>query len=587
MKKLSRVLITDCGSTTTKALLFERVNGELRHTFRGESATTVEAPIADVTVGAFNAFRELEELSGYKLINDNGSLEVDKYLSTSSAGGGLQMVVLGMVKEMTAASAARAALGAGALVLDVFTHDDPRSESEIVRAIKQLKPDIILLAGGVDGGAKAPILESAEILIAASPRPRFGDTLKTPVIFAGNKDVAKEVTALLEERFAVTVLPNIRPTLEEEHLKPARDGVHELFLSHVMSHSPGYDKLLKMTSLPIVPTPAAVGYMVLHAAKKFEANILCVDIGGATTDVFSCFGSKSFDSKKVSHFNRTVSANLGMSYSIGNVLLESGIENILRWLKEENLGEEINREGAIDHIRNKMIRPTTMPHTLYDLKLEQAVCREALRLSFNHHIALSGELVGVKKARFLGDVFRQGGTTPPMSASSFDMVIGSGGVLSHAPNRLDSALMLLEGMNLQGVFELVVDSIFMLPHLGALLELDTEGAHNILEKDCLIRIALGVVPINREANIKELGYGVKKSRAHKQSKSKICTIAINEDQKIICYSGDLQMIPLTPGITYSVTITPEDSEVDFGHGKGVEVRIERLNVSCGIIFDGR
>ena len=126
LDKIHVILATDCGSTTTKAILIEKVDGVFRQTFRGEAPTTVEEPVADVTVGVINAATEVGELAGRKLVNEQGELirpardgeGCDIYISTSSAGGGLQMMVAGIVREMTAASAKRAALGAGAIVME-------------------------------------------------------------------------------------------------------------------------------------------------------------------------------------------------------------------------------------------------------------------------------------------------------------------------------------------------------------------------------------------------------------------------------------------------------------------------------------
>ena len=141
-----RIVATDCGSTTTKAILIEEKDGVFRQTFRGEAPTTVEEPFADVTLGVANSVTELQELSGYKLIADDGTIirrksaadadGCDLYISTSSAGGGLQMMVAGVVREMTAESAKRAALGAGAIVMDTIASNDRRKPHEQIQRIR-------------------------------------------------------------------------------------------------------------------------------------------------------------------------------------------------------------------------------------------------------------------------------------------------------------------------------------------------------------------------------------------------------------------------------------------------------------------
>ena len=435
------VLATDCGSTTTKAVLFEKTTEGWRQTFRGEAPTTVEKPVADVTIGVANATREVEELSNRKILRDdyqtaeNPFLErnsngegIDIYISTSSAGGGLQMVVAGVVGSMTTASAERAALGAGAIVMDAISVDDGRQQYERVQKIRHLRPDIVLLTGGTDGGTVEHPVELAETILQADPRPRFGETLKLPVIYAANNSARSQATEILEKHFDVTIIENVRPELGRENLSPARDAIHELFLNHVMSHAPGYSKLLGYSSIPIIPTPAGVGYMVQNAANENNLQIIAVDIGGATTDIFSVFSSNSETFTPV--FNRTVSANLGMSYSVANVLIEAGEENIRRWLPFE-----ISEADLRDRLRNKMIRPTSIPQTKEDLIVEQAVSREALRLAFSHHRRLAVGLKGEQKRRTIGELFGKKDEGELIDMLARDLRIGSGGVLSHAPDR--------------------------------------------------------------------------------------------------------------------------------------------------------
>ena len=148
---LKSILATDCGSTTTKAILIELVDDEYRLRFRGEAPTTVEAPFEDVTRGVLNAVMEVEEISNRTLLDGDqiitpqkGNKGVDIYVSTSSAGGGLQMMVAGVVKSMSGESAERAALGAGSIVMDVLASNDGRKPHEKITRIRQLRPDMIL-----------------------------------------------------------------------------------------------------------------------------------------------------------------------------------------------------------------------------------------------------------------------------------------------------------------------------------------------------------------------------------------------------------------------------------------------------------
>jgi uncharacterized protein (TIGR01319 family) len=562
MAEVRSILATDCGSTTTKAILIEKRGEEYRLVNRGEAPTTVEAPFDDVTIGVLNATRELEDLTGRQLIHDGKILTpqldekrgVDLYLSTSSAGGGLQMMVMGVVRQMSAESAQRAALGAGAIIMDVIAIDDGRKDYQKIQRLRELRPDIVLLSGGTDGGTITHLVELAELLIAADPRPRFG-TMNLPVIFAGNKDARDEIRHLLGERFDLRIVDNLRPDLDRENLGPAREAIHELFLEHVMQQAPGYSKLMTWTSADIMSTPNAVGKIMVTIAEQRGINILGVDIGGATTDVFSVFDG---------NYTRTVSANLGMSYSICNVMLEAGIQNIRRWLPFD-----IEEYEVRNRLRNKMIRPTTIPQTYEDLLLEQAVSREALRLAFIHHKQLARGLKGVQQQRTIGEALDQAETGKTLvQMMALDMIIGSGGVLSHAPKRAQSALMMMDAYQPEGVTMLAVDSIFMMPQLGVLSTVHPEAAAQVFDRDCLIRLGSCVAPV---------GQG--------KEGEPCLTIDYNGKSETFRY-GELRVLPMGVGEALQATIKPARG-FDVGAGKGRPVEATLEGGVVGIVVDTR
>jgi uncharacterized protein (TIGR01319 family) len=573
-ESIRSILATDCGSTTTKAILIERGAEGYRLVTRGEAPTTVEAPFEDVTRGVLNAVREVEELRGRKLLDgdriltpQSGDDGVDLYLSTSSAGGGLQMMVSGLVLQMTGESAQRAALGAGAIVMDVIALNDGRRAHEKVRRLRQLRPDMILISGGTDGGDVKRVTEMAEIIAAADPRARLGAGYELPVIFAGNQSAAANVTACLGSKTALSVVPNLRPSLEREHLGPARDAIHELFMEHVMAHAPGYKKLMTWSPVPIMPTPGAVGLIIEKVAKRDRLAVVGVDIGGATTDVFSVFRVPgAADGATV--FNRTVSANLGMSYSVSNVMAEAGIANILRWVPFA-----VDEVELRNRIKNKMIRPTTIPQTLEDLVIEQAISREALRLSFEQHKALAVGLKGKQTARDISDVLDQTASGSSLvDLVDLGLLVGSGGVLSHAPRRAQAMLMMIDAFLPEGITELAVDSIFMTPQLGVLSTVHETAATQVFERDCLVILGPCVAPIG---SAKPGAPCVTVEWAPESGAPSRHTVAF----------GTLLRVP-TAGERGKLTATPERG-FDLGAGKGKPVaRTVRAGV-VGLVVDAR
>ena len=561
------ILATDCGSTTTKCILIEKqASGEYRLVVRGEAPTTVEAPFDDVTVGVTNAVREVEELSGKTILGTDGKIMtpaldnktgVDLYLSTSSAGGGLQMTVAGVVKEMSAESAERAALGAGAIIMDVVAINDGRKDYQKVERIRALRPDMILMSGGTDDGNIIPqVQEIAELIRSADPKPRLGIGLKLPVIFAGAVTMRTPVQDTLKDVVDMRIVPNLRPSMENENLFPAREAIHELFLEHVMQQAPGYAKLTTWTSAGVMSTPNAVGKIMETIAREQKINVLGVDIGGATTDVFSVFNGV---------YNRTVSANLGMSYSICNVLTEAGLPNIKRWLPFEADDTYIRNQ-----LRNKMIRPTTIPQDLRDLQIEQAASREALRLAFIHHKSLAREMVGVQQQRDIGDIFEQKGAGKTLvNLLTLDMIVGSGGVLAHAPEFAQTALMMMDAYAPEGKTTLAKDSIFMMPQLGILSTLLPEAATQVFERDCLIRLGDCLAP---------LGTG--------KDGDECVTVVVNGGETVTVPFGQIKLLPLGLGETASVEVRP-GKMFDMGAGKGKPVTHTVNGGEVGLIIDTR
>jgi uncharacterized protein (TIGR01319 family) len=548
----SAYVVVDCGSTTTKAVLFARREGRYRLIGRAESPTTVEAPVADVMVGVRSALGLLEKQTGHSLRQADGRLEpaqgpdrgVGALLATSSAGGGLQMLVLGLVDSMTAASAERAALGAGAIVTDILSWNDDQEETARLERLRRCRPDMVLMAGGTDGGARAQVVALAEMLAAAELQPRWGDG-RLPVVYAGNREAAAPVVAALGDRAEVVVAPNLRPDLQTERLAPARRVLHEVFLRHVMARAPGYPDLQRLCSAPVLPTPASFGEALDLLADRQGGDAVAVDLGGATTDVFSVRDGQVF---------RSVSANLGLSFSLGAVCHAAGWAQIARWLPLA-----LTEDDLRDRVRNKMIRPTTLPQTPEDLLLEQGAAREALRLALTDHERALQPLRGAREGPTGVDAL----AVEPEAAAGVAwprvrLLVGSGGPLAHAPRRSQAAAILIDGCRPEGLTELAVDSVFVLPHLGALRQVDPEAAAAVLDADALVPLGACLAPIGAArvpdgAPIADLVLTDPEGAAAPVSRTML--------------GGRLECLPLPAGALRHLAVRPR-AGWDFGNGPG-------------------
>lgn len=363
---MNNVLLIDFGSTYTKITAVDIEQEQVLGTARG--ITTVETDIMDGLNQALSV-----------LFAQTGKLEFKKVLGCSSAAGGLKMIAIGLVPEMTAEAAKRAALGAGAKVLKVFSHE--LSEYEI-EEIAELKPDIILLAGGTDGGNQKVIVHNAKMLA--------GLGLDVPVVVAGNKSVAPTVVKILAATLSV-VRPteNVMPKLDELNIEPARIVIRDIFLKRIVE-AKGLNSANKMVDKMVMPTPAAV----LTAAEllsqggggeKGLGDLMVMDIGGATTDVYSIAkgdptaGGVSLKGLAEPFGKRTVEGDLGMRYSAGALLKAAGADMLAGYAAvspEEASAYVAKVEADIDYL----------PQNKTEAQIEIAMGKACVRLSADRHV---------------------------------------------------------------------------------------------------------------------------------------------------------------------------------------------------------
>jgi len=259
-----------------------------------------------------------------------------------------------------------------------------------------------------------------------------------------------------------------------------------------------------------------------------------------------------------------------MSYSISNVVKQTGMKNILRWLPFEDDEDKIH-----DRLRNKTIRPTTIPQTLKDLMIEHAVAREALRLGFEHHKTLARPLRGIKRERDLADIFDQERFEESyIDMKKVDWLAGTGGLLSHAPRRSQSALMLIDAFQPEGITKIGQDSIFMMPHLGVLSTVHPDAAMEIFEKDCLVRIGTCISPRGdyQEDNKEIMLYKFR--------------MPDGETIEGSIRSGEMKRLNLPEHEKAEATLQPiKGFDIGAGEGKALNTTIEGGVV--GIIVDAR
>ena len=308
------VLLIDFGSTYTKVTAVD-LDGEC---LLGTAAsyTTVETDIGD---GLENAVRELEK--------QTGRLEYSARYACSSAAGGLRMVTSGLVPELTAEAARTASLGAGAKIIRVYSFQLTEEDAE---EIERAKPDIVLLVGGTDGGNTECILHNAQV-IAEIPGP-------FSVVVAGNRTVAKKCREMLEKTHSTFVCENVMPKFGQLNIEPTQKQIREIFLDRIIQ-AKGLSKAASLISGIMMPTPSAMMKAMQLLAEGCEGEkgigeLLAVDVGGATTDIYTIAEGKPTKANTIfkglpePYVKRTVEGDIGMRYSIHGIVDAGGIKRI-------------------------------------------------------------------------------------------------------------------------------------------------------------------------------------------------------------------------------------------------------------------
>lgn len=406
MKDIKKVIVlVDFGSTFTKVTLVDIKTKRIVCT--SKSPTTIET---DIYLGYVNAILKTESYQ----------YDIEEVLVCSSAAGGLKMVVSGLVKELTSEAARLVCLGSGAKILDVYSNKLTIGD---VKSIKALEPDMILLAGGTDGGNTDVIIHNADCL---------SSLIDMPYVIAGNKHASDDIRGIFDSRGVTYALTkNVMPELNQVQIEPAKETIRQMFMDNIVE-AKGLGKIKTKLNSNVMPTPMAV-LKAVELLSESWGDILIIDIGGATTDIHSaCHGYP----KKASvlhkglvepYLKRTVEGDLGMRFSAASTIETIGIEQFsniydcdLNKIESycKNISEEVSRLPLADEKR-----------------IEDGIASLAIKTSINRHVGVVEESYSP-----MGKVYYQTGK----DLSDVKIVIGTGGVLVHHPSPYDLIKMSLE-----------------------------------------------------------------------------------------------------------------------------------------------
>ena len=459
-------LAIDFGSTYTKLTAIDLDNEVILAT--AKDITTVED---DIMIGFNKAFNKLK-IEINKKINFDEISFVNK-TACSSAAGGLKMVAIGLVPELTAEAAKKAALGAGARVIKTYAYELNSRELE---EIKNTALDIILLAGGTDGGNKECIIHNAKMLAEFK--------VKIPVVVAGNKAATDEIENILKEaEIDCYITENVMPFINKLNVEPSREEIRKVFMNKIVE-AKGMKKAEEFIKGILMPTPAAVlkASEILATGTDEEeglGDLIVVDIGGATTDIHSIAkGEPTKPSIMIKgleepYTKRTVEGDLGMRYSAIALLEASGTRKIRNYLHDSLKQIDVKAQCQFRHDNIKMV-----PQSEEEIRFDEAMAKAATELAMTRHC-------GVLECVYtpMGTMFNQSGK----DLTETPYVIGTGGVIIHSLNPKD--ILKAGNFNEEDPIHLkpiapkfLVDKTYILSSMGLLAQEYPNTAIRIMKK---------------------------------------------------------------------------------------------------------
>ncbi len=448
------VLVAEIGSTTTVVNAFTDLNTD-NPVFWAQGQAPTSVLEGDVRIGLQGAMDDLCRKMNIE------SLEYDEMLATSSAAGGLKMTVHGLVYDMTAKAAKEAALGAGGIIHYITAGKLRRTD---LAKIKEINPNLILIAGGVDYGERETAIDNAEKIRALG--------LNTPIIYAGNIENQEEMKLIFDEESGQKLynVENVYPKIDDLNVEPCRKVIQDAFEDHI-THAPGMEHVREMVNGPIIPTPGAV----MECTKLLYdclGDLIVLDVGGATTDLHSV----AQESDKVARImtspepkaKRTVEGDLGVYVNRMKVIESIG---------EEQMQKDCEKMGI--NLEETLASYVAIPKTEAEFKLVERLTKEAVLKAVDRHAGIIRYIYGPSGRSTVAE----GKDLTPVK-----YIVGTGGALTRLPHRVEIMQEIAKhnetGMKLFPTehAQILVDNDYIMASLGVLSKRHREAAIRLLEK---------------------------------------------------------------------------------------------------------
>jgi hypothetical protein len=529
------ILAVDFGSVQTRALLIDRVGGTYQLVAFADTRTTNGFPANDVTIGMDRALRALQDATGRNFIGTDGRIispeqpdlsGADTVAITASGGRPLRAVVVGLMPEMSVASAIQALNNTYIEIADVLSLGDGRDLEGRVNTVLHAFPDVIFVTGGTDGGAVSSVIEmlrSVQLGVSLMDRRR-----RPTLVYAGNAALIKQVQAMFENVAEVLLAQNIRPDMNTHSFKSARGSLAEAFARHSQASGTG----LKQVGQNVQPTARGYALVVEYLAKTRGERVAALDVGSAIS-ILATATPKGAD--------LIIRTDLGVGHNALNLLDVAGIDRIRSHLPFDVSGSEIR-----DYAANKTLRPATIPTGLKEFYFEQALLRASTQ-------ALS-------EAANLS------------AAPEFDTLILAGSPLTGGGSYGLSVLLALDSLNLAGVTRILTDPYGLTAALGAVSATRPEVAVQVLDSSGYDTAGTCVVVSGSP-------------RPEKPALQVSIQVRGETTQTVTVNGGHIRTVAIPAGQNATVTAKVIGRGLEIGSSRSVKFQV--MGGGVGLILDAR
>jgi uncharacterized protein (TIGR01319 family) len=553
--EIESLLAIDVGAINTRAFLFDITEGTYRFLATGQSPTTTGTSYSkNIGIGISQAIEALQEITGRTLIGKDGQLVIpcqpdgsgiDALVTTLSVGPAVKTIVVGLLADVSLESAQKLAATTYTRVAETIGLTDRRTPEMQIDTIIRTCPDLIIIAGGTEGGASRSMLKLLDIvgvachLLPTDARPQ--------ILYVGNQALSDNVKTQLEPLATTHIAANVRPTFAIEDLGPAQEALADA-MGQIRLHQFNvlHDYMGVAGKSPML-NASAFGRIVRFLSQAYDPakGVLGVDLGASVTMVAGGTGGK---------LSLSVSSMLGMGEGMVGVQSQAIINEIVKWMPLA-----VSEDYVRDYIYNKPLHPASVPATLEDLAIEQAVARQILR-----------QAMQMATSRYPGI-----GYNPAVGLmTQYEPVLAGGAVLTQAPTPGQAMLMLLDGLQPTGITTLVLDQNNLAAVLGAAVSVTSILPVQVLESGAFLNLGTVISPVSRA----KLGTPILRVR--------LVGTDGNENEYEIKY-GTLTVLPVRQGQKARLQLEPlHDTNVGFkrpGKGGGINV----VGGVLGTVIDAR